>query len=70
MGLGSMTTLVMTLADELEAAWTNVRLEQAVGDAKYGGQNTDGSYVKFRQAGATVRPMLAEAATTTWGVPT
>jgi isoquinoline 1-oxidoreductase beta subunit len=43
MGQGSTTTLVMILADELEADWTKIRNEQAIGDAKYGDQNTDGS---------------------------
>lgn len=76
MGQGSTTTLVMTLADELEADWTKVRLEQAIGDAKYGDQNTDGStsirngtYLKFREVGAAARLMLAQAAAATWGVP-
>lgn len=75
MGQGSTTTLVMTVADELEADWTKVRLEQAVGDAKYGDQNTDGStsvrdgtYMKFRQVGATARLMLRQAAAAEWGV--
>ena len=76
MGQGSTTTLVMTLADELEADWTKVRLEQAIGDAKYGDQNTDGStsirngtYAKFREVGATARLMLAQAAAAQWNVP-
>ena len=76
MGQGSTTTLVMTLADELEADWTKVRLEQAIGDAKYGDQNTDGStsirngtYLKFREVGATARLMLSNAAAAIWGVP-
>jgi isoquinoline 1-oxidoreductase beta subunit len=76
MGQGNTTTLMMTIADELEADWTKVRLEQAIGDAKYGNQNTDGStsisdgtYLKFRQAGATARVMLERAAAAAWGVP-
>jgi isoquinoline 1-oxidoreductase beta subunit len=76
MGQGSTTTLVMTLADELEADWTKVRLEQAIGDAKYGDQNTDGStsirngtYLKFREVGATARLMLSNAAAAEWSVP-
>jgi hypothetical protein len=76
MGQGSTTTLVMTLADELEADWTKVRLEQAIGDAKYGDQNTDGStsirngtYMKFREVGAMARLMLAQAAAAEWNVP-
>jgi isoquinoline 1-oxidoreductase beta subunit len=76
MGQGSTTTLVMILADELEADWTKIRYEQAIGDAKYGDQNTDGSssirggvYEKFRTAGATARVMLEQAAAAQWGVP-
>ena len=76
MGQGATTTLVMTLADELEADWTKVVMEQAIGDAKYGDQNTDGStsirngtYMQFRQVGATARLMLEQAAAAEWGVP-
>ena len=43
MGTSSRTTLPMMLADELEADWKKVRVEQALGDEKYGSQNTDGS---------------------------
>ena len=51
-----------------------VRIEQAIGDPKYGDQNTDGSksirdfYLTLRQAGATARLMLERAAAATWGV--
>jgi isoquinoline 1-oxidoreductase beta subunit len=76
MGQGSSTTLVMVLADELEADWTKIRYEQAIGDVKYGDQNTDGSssirggvYEKFRAAGASARVMLEQAAAAQWGVP-
>lgn len=76
MGQGVRTGLAMAMADELEADWSMVRLEQAVGDAKYGDQNTDGStsvrnggWLKFRQAGAAARAMLEQAAAAEWGVP-
>ena len=75
MGTGIRTSLPMVLADELEADWKRVRIEQAIGDRKYGSQNTDGSvsivsfYEPFRQAGATARMMLESAAAATWGVP-
>ena len=75
MGTGIRTTLPMVLADELEADWKRVRIEQAIGDRKYGSQNTDGSvsivafYQPFRQAGATARMMLESAAAATWSVP-
>lgn len=76
MGQGIRTTLVMAIADELEADWSTVRLEQAIGDPKYGDQNTDGStsirsgsYMQFRAAGAAARAMLETAAAAQWGVP-
>ncbi len=75
MGTGIRTSLPMVLADELEADWKRVRIEQAIGDRKYGSQNTDGSnsivgfYEPFRVAGATARTMLEGAAAAKWGVP-
>jgi len=75
MGTGIRTALPMVAADELEADWQRVKVEQAVGDMKYGDQNTDGSksirdfYDALRQAGATARLMLERAAAATWGVP-
>jgi isoquinoline 1-oxidoreductase beta subunit len=62
------------LADEMEADWARVVVEQAPGDAKYGNQNTDGSWSvrgfmqRMREAGATVRHMLVVAAANEWGV--
>jgi len=76
MGQGSRTGLCMAMADELEADWTTIRVEQAIGDPKYGDQNTDGStsiragsYMRFRTAGAAARQMLEQAAAAEWGVP-
>lgn len=75
MGTGIRTSLPMVLADELEADWSRVRIEQALGDKKYGSQNTDGScsirdfYDAMREAGATARLMLERAAAQKWGVP-
>lgn len=76
MGQGIRTTMVMVIADELEADWKTVRLEQAIGHEKYGDQNTDGSssirgtnYQRYREAGATARRMLETAAAAEWGVP-
>jgi len=65
----------MVAADELDADWQQVKIEQALGDPKYGDQNTDGSksirdfYDTLREAGATARLMLERAAAATWGVP-
>ena len=42
MGQGIRTTMPMIIADEMEADWARCRVEQAVGDPKFGSQNTDG----------------------------
>ena len=75
MGQGVRTTLPMIIADEMEADWSRCRVAQAIGDEKkYGSQNTDGSssvrlYLsKCRDAGATVRALLEDAAAKDWGV--
>ncbi len=74
MGTGIRTALPMIVADELGADWERVRIEQAIGDAEYGSQNTDGSrsvrrfYERMRIAGATARTMLERAAAARWGV--
>ena len=74
MGTGIRTSLPLIMADELEADWSRVKVEQAVGDEKYGDQNTDGSFsvrmffTPLRKAGATVRLMLEQAAAKEWGV--
>ena len=75
MGTGSRSVLPVVMAEELNADWKRVSLEQAIGDPKYGSQNTDGScsirdfYDVFREAGATARLMLERAAAAKWGVP-
>jgi isoquinoline 1-oxidoreductase beta subunit len=75
MGTGIRTSLPMVAADELDADWSRVRIEQGLGDPKYGDQNTDGSrsirdyYAAFRQAGASARRMLVGAAAAQWSVP-
>lgn len=74
MGQGIRTTMPMIIADEMEADWARCRVEQAVGDKKYGSQNTDGStsirdfLPIYREAGATVRALLEEAAAKQWRV--
>ncbi len=75
MGTTSRTTLPLVVADELDADWKRVKIEQALGDSRYGDQNTDGShsirsfYDAMREAGATARSMLIQAAAKEWGVP-
>ena len=74
MGTGIRTSLPMVVADELEADWNRVRIKQAIGDERFGSQNTDGSrsirrfYSVMRKAGATARQMLETAAAQEWGV--
>ena len=75
MGTGIRSVLPVVLADEMEADWKRVKIEQAIGDKKYGDQNTDGScsirnfYDAMREAGATARLMLEQAAAKEWAVP-
>jgi isoquinoline 1-oxidoreductase beta subunit len=76
MGTGVRTSLPMIVADEMEADWNKVRVQQAPGDeAKYGNQDTDGSrstrhfLIPMRQVGASARMMLEAAAAKRWNVP-
>ena len=75
MGTGIRTALPMIVAEELDADWSRVKIEQAIGDVKYGSQDTDGSesirdfYDPMREAGASARMMLESAAASKWGVP-
>src|ERR1039457_6237170 len=75
MGCGSRTALPLVVADELDADWSRIKIEQAIGDPKYGDQDTDGSHSVrnnfdlMRQVGATGRAMLISAAATQWSVP-
>src|SRR5499426_1799134 len=75
MGTGIRSVLPTVLADELDADWKRVKVEQAIGDVKYGSQNTDGScsirdfYDAMREAGASARIMLERAAAEKWGIP-
>jgi isoquinoline 1-oxidoreductase subunit beta len=74
MGTVIRTTLPLVVADELDADWKRVKIDQAIGDKRYGDQNTDGShsvrsfYDVMRQVGATARLMLIQAAAAQWGV--
>jgi isoquinoline 1-oxidoreductase beta subunit len=74
MGCGSRTALPLVVTDELDADWSRVKIEQAIGDPKYGDQDTDGSHSVrssfdlMRQVGATGRAMLISAAATQWNV--
>ena len=76
MGTGVRTSLPLIVAEEMEADWSRVRVQQAHGDeVKYGNQDTDGSrstrhyLLPMRQIGASARTMLETAAAKRWGVP-
>jgi isoquinoline 1-oxidoreductase beta subunit len=75
MGTVIRTSLPLVVADELEADWKKVKIDQAIGDPRYGDQNTDGSHSirsffdVMRYAGASARLMLIRAAAEKWGVP-
>ncbi len=75
MGQGVRTSLPMILAEELEADWKQIEIEQAGASTLYGDQTTGGSasvrttWDPMRKAGATAREMLISAAALTWGVP-
>ena len=82
MGQGVYTGLPTLVAEELDAAWSQVRVEGAPADvSRYNNlawgemQGTGGStamansYEQYRQAGAAARAMLAGAAAQQWNVP-
>ncbi|HWO32319.1 MAG TPA: molybdopterin cofactor-binding domain-containing protein [Candidatus Acidoferrum sp.] len=75
MGTTIRTSLPLVLADELDADWKRVKIDQAIGDKRYGDQNTDGSqsvrrfFDTMRESGAAARWMLIQAAAGHWNVP-
>ena len=75
MGTVIRTSLPLVLADELDADRNRVKIDQAIGDKRYGDQNTDGSqsvrrfFDTMRECGAAARFMLIQAAALQWNVP-
>ncbi|QUD86254.1 xanthine dehydrogenase family protein molybdopterin-binding subunit [Phenylobacterium montanum] len=82
MGQGNHAGLAAIVAEELDADWDKVKVEQSVANAKlYGNtlmngiQGTGGStainnsWDQLRLAGASARGMLVQAAATRWSVP-
>src|ERR1700688_3446723 len=75
MGQGVRTALPMILAEELEADWKQIEIEQAGASTLYGDQTTGGSasvrttWDPMRKAGAAAREMLISAAALEWRVP-
>lgn len=80
-GQNVLTSLPMIVAEELDADWKNITVEQAPFDAKLysappsarqftgGSQSVRMWWKPLRTAGASARQMLKEAAAQTWGVP-
>jgi isoquinoline 1-oxidoreductase beta subunit len=75
MGEGTKTSLPMLIAEELDADWRLVRIDDAPLDRKYGGQGVGGSdairsdWDRLRQVGATARALLIAAAAAQWSAP-
>ena len=75
-GQGIKTAFPMIVAEELDAAWDDVRVEQSAISAEiYGRQVAGGSrsipsaWNELREAGAAARAMLVRSAAEEWGVP-
>ena len=81
MGQGPFTGLATLAAEEMDAAWSQMRAEHAPADVKLyanlalGVQGTGGStaiansWEQMRKAGAAARAMLVQAAASAWNVP-
>ncbi|MGE0114659.1 MAG: molybdopterin cofactor-binding domain-containing protein [Steroidobacteraceae bacterium] len=75
-GQGIKTAFALIIAEELDADWQRVHVEQApINPAVYGRQGAGGStsipsnWDQLRQAGAVARAMLVSAAAREWQIP-
>jgi isoquinoline 1-oxidoreductase subunit beta len=75
MGQGTVTSLSMLLAEELECDWKKIRTEFPGVSREYGpmqgvfgSQSVRTSFDSLRRAGAAAREMLVQAAAKQWGV--
>ncbi|GAB4515244.1 MAG: xanthine dehydrogenase family protein molybdopterin-binding subunit [Roseibium sp.] len=80
-GQGTASGLATLVADELDAAWDQVRVEfapsnpQLYANSLFGVQGTGGStamansFLQYRAAGAAAKAMIVAAAAKSWGVP-
>src|SRR5580658_7398848 len=75
MGQGTVTSLSMLLAEELECDWNKIRTEFPGVSKEYGpfqgvfgSQSIRTSWNSLRKAGASAREMLVQAAAQQWGV--
>ncbi len=76
MGQGVATALPLIIAEELDADWSRVRVEQAVADARYdyglmttvASSSVSSQWIELRRAGAAARQMLIASAARQWGV--
>lgn len=75
MGQGVLTALPMLVAEEMDLDWQQIRVRQAPVDPAFGYQITGGStsvmkaWQPLREAGATARQALLEAAAAQWQAP-
>jgi isoquinoline 1-oxidoreductase beta subunit len=73
LGQGIRTAIAMIIAEEMDADWSSVRIDQADADSRFnqltaGSESVSSQYSILRQAGARVRQLLVAAAAGQWSV--